>query len=155
MKIMRILRFCVLIVTIVLCGCRTTRGVSSSVAKSNRVLADTLATGRWDVARSRAEIAVDWQGTHYEATVSMVGYRDSLVVVSYAPIFGIEAARLEANEKSLHGTIRIPKKDIKKSYLDASVMLGEKVTWKKMQEFVSGYNPFKKVNVNYLQVNKQ
>lgn len=113
-----------------------------------------LSTGNWTSVRTRAQVSATWRGQTYDAPITMIGHRDSIAILSYAPFLGIEAARLEATKEGI--TARIPASNtvLHATYTEASAMFGETVNWRYMQELVSGKNNFRKLKVEYRKIDK-
>lgn len=139
-----------ILLTIALCitGCVTTK-------KAVAPKAIPFESGEWTTVRTSANIAVDYQGQHYEATTTMRGYRDSLAVISATALFGMELARAEATSKDIHVSSKLLNQNATITYEQATRLAGEEVTWRKIQELVAGVNLFKQLKVTYYKVDKQ
>lgn len=137
----------ILIVVLTLASCGTSKRMSKREAP--------FLSGEWTSVRTSAFVQADYKGQHYEASTTMRGYRDSIAIVSVNLLLGIEAARLEATPTQLTISSKMADINASVSYSQASHLLGEEVTWRKMQELVAGVNLFKAMQVEYRKVDKQ
>lgn len=121
---------------------------------SRKATPTKLATGDWKVAQTSATVEGRWDGKHISSPVRIVAYRDSLVTVSVRPVLGIEAATIRATINGWILHVKVGNRYESGTYADVSRLIGEEVTWPKIQELASGYNPFKAIQVRYQKVDK-
>lgn len=113
-----------------------------------------LATGDWKNTRSKAQVEAAFNGQSYSAVINMTGIRDTLMVFSYAPFLGIEAARIEATPSTLRAFVKLNKVCYETTYPEISQILAQQITWQTMEELASGKNSIRFLKVNYLSVEK-
>lgn len=114
-----------------------------------------LSTGPWQEVNTTATVEGEWQGKKLSSPVTMHAVRDSVVEVSVRPFLGIEAAKMIATPEGWVIRVVTESADHHGDYQRATELLGELVTWRRLQEFASGENKFTKVKVTYKKIVKK
>ena len=130
----------VLALALALAGCGTKKKVVESTPEPE--VAAVPAPPAWHtclIQNARATVIKD--GTKFTSSVTMQTVRDSMLVISVTPLFGMELYRLEATPLDFVGIDKIQGQYAKATYAEVNHKLTPSLNWDVLQDLCSAELP--------------
>ena len=128
---------CSLLLTLPSCG--TKKKVVESTPEPEVVAPAPPAWHTCLIQSARATVNKD--GTKFSSSVTMQTVRDSMLVISVTPLFGMEMYRLEATPMEIVGIDKIHGQYAKATYAEVNRKLTPELNWDVLQELCSAELP--------------
>ena len=134
-----ILVLCPLSLLLTLTSCGTKKKVAESTQETK---VETPAPPAWHTCLiQNARVTVNKDGTKFSSSATMQTVRDSMLIISVTPLFGMELYRLEATPLEIVGIDKIHCQYAKATYADVNRKLTPELNWDVLQELCSAELP--------------
>lgn len=125
-----------ILAALVMAGCGTKKKATQSV------ISDQPSVPTWHTCLiQNAKATVVMNGERFSASVTMQTVRDSMLVISVTPLFGIEVARFEATPFELTGINKLDGTYAKTTFVELNRTLTPTLNWDVLQQTCSAELP--------------
>lgn len=128
-----------LFIVLLLSGCGTKKKAAETAPKPEVVAPAPPAWHTCVIQSARATVNKD--GTKFSSTITMQTVRDSMLVISVTPMFGIEIYRLEATPFEVIAFDKLQGRYARATYTDVNRKLTPSVNWDVLQQLCSAELP--------------
>ena len=132
-----IIAFVILCLSVILTGCGAQKKMASTSVEE-----PVEQTPAWHTCLMQgARASLTLNDSQYSANITMQTVRDSMIVISVMPLFGIEALRLEATPLEIIGIDKLHGQYVETTFAELNRKLTPSLNWDVLQQLCSGELP--------------